>query len=77
MIFDGACGVAVKAEGLLGDLGDTREFGVGGFEQESNGLGDVGIGAGEVDEVGDGLEGVVDLVGDGGGKAAVAASFSL
>ena len=32
--FDGAGGVAIEAEGLLGDLGDAGEFGVGGFEQD-------------------------------------------
>ncbi len=69
-ISDGAGGVAVEAEGLLGDLGDACEFGVGGFEEELDGRGDIGIGAGEVDEVGDGFEGIVDLVGDGGGEAA-------
>ncbi len=68
--FDGAGGVAIEAEGLLGDLGDAGEFGVGGFEQELDGRRYVGVGAGEIDEVGDGFEGVVDLVGDGGGEAA-------
>ena len=67
---DGAGGVAVEAEGLLGDLGDAGEFLVGGFEQMLGGWRDVGVGLDEVDEVGDGFERVVDLVGDGGGEAA-------
>jgi phage-related minor tail protein len=70
MDFDGAGGVAVETEGLLGDLRDAREFGVGGFEQELDGRGDVGVGTGEIDEVGDSLERVIDLVGNGGGEAA-------
>ncbi len=37
--FDGAGGIAVEAEGLLGDLRDARELGVGGFEQELDGFG--------------------------------------
>jgi len=35
-----------------------------------NGTGDVGVGTGEIDEVGDGLERIVDFVGDGGGETA-------
>jgi len=40
----GEGGIAVEAEGLLGDLGDPGEFGVGGFEEPLNGTGDVGVG---------------------------------
>ena len=37
--LDGAGGVAVEAEGLLGDLGDAGEFGVGGLEQDAGRVG--------------------------------------
>lgn len=65
----GAGGAAVKAKGLDGDLGDAVEFFLGEFEE---GAGLVGEGEllDEVEAVGDGLEGVVDFVGDGGGEAA-------
>ena len=66
----GAGGVAVEAEGLLGDLRDAREFVVGGLEHALDGGGHGGVCLAEIDEVGDRLERVVDLVRDGGGEAA-------
>ncbi len=62
-------GLTMEAEGLGGDLADAGELGLGEL--------DVGLrfdGEGdwldEIEEIGDGLEGVVDLVGDGAGEAA-------
>jgi hypothetical protein len=68
-------GFAVEAEGVAGDVGDAVEFSLGGFEVLAvfGALG--GRGAGEIDEVEDGFEGVVDLVGDGGGEAAGRGKF--
>ena len=67
--FDGAACVAVEAEGLLGDLGNAGELGVSGFEQVLSVLGHGGVGLAEVDEVGHGLERVVDLMRYGRGEA--------
>ncbi len=63
-------GVAVKAKGLLGNLRNAREFIVGGFQKASDAWGCFGIGFGEVDEIGNSFERVIDLVGDAGGKTA-------
>jgi hypothetical protein len=64
-----AGGLAVEAEGLRGDGGGAAQFDFGGGEVAAGfleGVGDLG----EIDEIGDGLERVVDLVGDGAGEAA-------
>ena len=64
-----AGGLAVEAQGLAGDGGGAAELDLGGVEVAAGfveGVGDLG----EIDEVGDGFEGVVDLVGDGAGEAA-------
>ena len=62
--------LAVKAQGLAGDVGDAHEFAVGDIEVEEGLVGEVGEGADEVEGIHDGLERVIDLVGDGGGHAA-------
>ena len=69
-----AGGLAVKAQGLGGDGGDAAQFDVRGVEVSADIVGRI-AGAGEVEEVGDGLEGIVDLVGDGGGEAADGGEF--
>ncbi len=65
----GAGGAAVKAEGLDGDLSDAVEFFLGELEEGAGFVGEREL-LDEVEAVGDGLEGVVDFVGDGCGKAA-------
>jgi hypothetical protein len=72
---DGAGGITIKTEGLLGDQGDSGELDVGGFEQVLDGCGDAGVGFGQIDEIGDSFERVVDLVGDGGGEATGGGQF--
>src|SRR6202034_1406351 len=62
-------GLAVEAEGLLGDFRDAGDFLLGEVG-EVGGFGRELFLADEVEEVGDGFEGVIDLVGDGGGEAA-------
>ena len=62
-------GVVVKAEGLGGDVGDAAEFELGLLEPLLD-FGNDSLGAGEVEEVGHGFEGIVDLVGHAGGEAA-------
>ncbi len=69
MIRFGFAGLAVEAQGLVCDDGDAAEFAIGDVEILA-GLGVDGGFAGEVEEVGDGFERVVDLVGDGAGEAA-------
>jgi len=64
----GRGGLLVEAEGLVGDDGDAAEFLVGEVEEVLD-LGDDGVLASDIEEVGDGLEGVVDLVSDGAGHA--------
>ena len=62
-------GLAVIAKRLLRDVGDAGDFAFrGGEEFDLAGIG--GLLAGEEDEVHDGFERVVDLVGDGGGHSA-------
>ena len=63
----GAGGAAMEAEGLDGDLGDAVKFYLCGFEVLLGG-GLEGGGSDEVEEVGDCLERVIDLVRDGGGE---------
>ena len=65
----GAAGLAVEAEGLGGDGGGAAEF-LFGEGEVIDCLGIDGAGLGEEEEVGDGFEGVIDFVGDGGGEAA-------
>ena len=72
--FARAARLLVKAEGLVGDDGDTAKFLVGELEEALD-FGDDGVLAGDVKEVGDGLERVVDLVSDGAGHAADGGEF--
>ena len=65
----GEGGLAVEAQGLLGDFGDAGDFLLGELG-EAGGFRGEALLADEVEEVGDGFEGVVDLVGDGGGETA-------
>ena len=65
---DGRLGFAIEAEHGAADLGDAGQLGMGHLE-ELFGLFLLGFMLQEVEEVGNGVEGVVDLVGDGGGEA--------
>ena len=49
-------------------MGDALQFLVGEHQTGADGLGQIGVLAGEVDEVDDGLERIVDFVGDGRGE---------
>ena len=60
---------AIKAEGLLGNVRDAREGGVGGIEVAADFFGDVGLLLGQINEIGYGFEGIIDFVSDGGGEA--------
>ena len=66
--WDGRLGLAIEAEHGAADLGDAGELGLCDVE-EMLGFSIVGIVAEEVEQVGDGVERIVDLVGDGGGEA--------
>ncbi len=66
--LDRGLGLAVEAEHGAGDLGDAGEL-LFGHGHELVELFGAGSGAHEEEEVGDGVEGIVDLVGDGGGEA--------
>ena len=66
---DGSLGFAVEAEHGAADLGDAGQF-LLGHVHELHGLFFGGAVAHEVEQVGDGVERIVDLVGDGGGEAA-------
>ena len=66
----GADGLAVEAEGLGGDLADTGEFALRNVDVGLMVSGRSWDQSDEIEEVGDGLEWVVDLVGDGAGQAA-------
>ena len=59
-----------EGEGAAGDGAEAGNFLVGALEVVAGFVGEVGIGFCQIDEVSDGLERVVDLVGDGGGEAA-------
>ncbi len=59
----------MEAQGLVCDDGDATQFAIGDGEILA-GLGIPGSFTGEIQEVGDGLERIVDLVGDGAGEAA-------
>ena len=65
----GRLGLAVEAEHGAADLGDACEFALGDIEEVA-GLRVLGIVLQEVEEVGDGVQRIVDLVGDGSGEAA-------
>ena len=66
----GADGLAMEAEGLGGDLADTGELALRGVDVACE-IGRQVVGGGdEVEQVGDGFEGIVDLVRDGGGETA-------
>lgn len=71
----GADGLAVEAEGLGGDLADTCEFALGHGDVWFEFCGEGFVDGDEVEEVGDGFEGVVDLVGDGRGEASDGGEF--
>ena len=71
----GAGEFAVETEGLASDVGESGEFGESFLGVSLEGGGDLVGGVDEVDEVGDGLEGVVNLVRDGGGEAAGGGEF--
>ncbi len=71
----GTGALAMEAQGLGGDLGAADDFGFGEGEVVGDVRVEVLVGAGDVDEVGDGFEGIVDLVGDGGGEASDGGEF--
>ena len=60
----------MEAEGLGGDLRAAKDFGLCDGEVFCDFRREIVVSFGDVDEVGDGFEGVVDLVGDGGCEAA-------
>ena len=66
----GAGGLAMEAQGLGGDLADALELALGELDEGANVGGESGVSGDEVEQVGDGFERVVDLVGDGAGEAA-------
>ena len=66
---DGPGRFAIEAQGLFGDFGDAGEF-MFGFGEQGAGPLERGFAMHQVKEVGDGFEGIVDLVGDAGGEAA-------
>ncbi len=65
----GLLGFAIKAEGLAGDVGDAGELLFGKREVGEDGFGETVGGLGDVDEIADGFERVIDLMRDGGGEA--------
>ena len=73
--FVGEFGFAIEAEGLAGDVGDAIELLLGEGEMRDGGVGDAFGGPGDEDEVADGFERVVDLVGDGGGETSGGGEF--
>ena len=64
------CGLAVEAEGLLGDLGDAADLVFGHGDVIEGRIVEFAVIAQEEEQVGDGFERVVDFVGDGSGQAA-------
>ena len=66
--FVGLLGFAIEAEGLTRDVGDAGEFFFGECEIGEGGFGDAFGGFGDVNEIADGFEGVIDLVRDGGSE---------
>ena len=71
----GADGLAMEAQRLGGDLADAGEFALRDLDVVGDLLGKVVGLCDEVEEVGDGLERVVDLVRDGAGEAADGGEF--
>ena len=65
----GAVGLAVEAQHGAADLGDTRDLLLGHGDELRRLLGRA-PGTHEVKHVSDGIEGIVNLVGDGGGEPA-------
>src|SRR5690348_12794216 len=68
-------GVTVEAKCLLRDVSDASEFLVGDIELVPNIFSEVRRRLGQVDEVGDGLKRIVDLVRDGGRQATGGSEF--
>jgi hypothetical protein len=66
----GAGGFAGEAEGLAADLGNAVELALGERKVTGRAGGKILLFAEQKQDVGDGLQRVIDLVGDGGGKAA-------
>ena len=66
--------LAIEAEGLTSNVGDSAEF-VFGLRKEMANLIQVVGAAGDVDEIGEAFEGIVDLVGDGCGEASGGGEF--
>ena len=75
MTWCGADGLAVEAQGLGGDLADAGELGLGHADERFEVVGECVVALDEIEDVGDGFEGVVDLVGDGAGEAADGGEF--
>src|SRR5579862_5944353 len=63
-------GLAVKAEGLLGEIGDALPFPFSHGDVAQSVFIEVTEITQEVKQVGNGLERIIDLVSNGGGKAA-------
>ena len=68
-------GLAMEAEGLGGDLGDALELLIGVIEKRLNFGRQMVVAASDVEEVGDGFEGIIDLVRDGGGESSDSGEF--
>jgi len=66
----GKGGLAVEAEGLLGDFRDALGFVFGHGDVVEGWVFEVAVVAEHEEQVGDGFKGVIDFVGDGGGEAA-------
>ena len=71
----GTDGLAMEAKGLGGDLADAGELVLGRVDIAADGFGKFAGQIDKVEEVGDGLEGVVDLVRDGTREAADSGEF--
>ena len=67
--------VAIEPKGLLGDLGDAREFLVGDLEVPKYIFRHPFAGLRQVDEVGHRFQWVIDLMGDGGRETAGRGEF--
>ena len=62
-------GLAVEAEGLGSDLGDTGELGLRHVDVDLEVRRKALVERDEIEQIGDGFERVIDLVGDGAGEA--------